>query len=911
MSFANILYTMILYPLVQLIEISFKLFDKLFDNTGIAILGVSFTVTLLCLPLYIVAEKWQQIERDTQAKLKPGIDRIKSTFKGDEQYMILSTFYKQNHYHPMMALRSSFGLLIQIPFFMAAYSCLSSMSALQGESFLFIRNMGQQDALFRIGNFPVNILPIAMTVINIIAGAIYTKGFAIKEKVQIYGMALIFLVLLYTSPAGLVLYWTMNNVFSLVKNVFYKLKKPAKTLYLCAVACCILGTIFILFIYKTKTANKLIAVFFFALIFAIPLYVKGFAKLLDTKLSYFVNNSKARNGLFFFSCLLMIILTSVQIPAALIGSSPAEFCGIGGNTTPYFIFKNVFVQSLGIYCFWALCIYFLFGKRIQTLMALFMSFIALSSVANVFIFQGNYGDISQTLTFLNVTDFASFGLKSIINLLFTLALFVLLCMFAAKKEGKPVSFIINILSLALFVTAVPNFSYINKEIKNYIENAKTDSVTTASPIFTLSKNNKNVILLFLDRAQGQFVSEMLKEDTSFNKSFSGFVNYPQVLSYNGHTIMGAPGMFAGYEYIPSEMNKRDSVPLVTKNNESLLMLPRIFNEQLGYTSIITDPSWANYNTFIDTSIVKDYPALKAYKTIGSYSDLWFKSHPESDFSGNTEKILKRNMLYFALFRQIPICMREFIYYHGTYWSTDDSLNDFSTLISSYAPLSFLPELTEVKETENGTFTSITNELTHTSFFLQAPDYIPVKEVTDFGTSKFAKSDAYHTQMATFKMLAAWFDYMKENSVYDNTRIIIVSDHGGATTEKDFDENKALDDKVAGNKYSGRGHYHCLLMYKDFNANGDVITDNTFMTNADTPSLLLKGYGKDFTNPFTGNVIPLETSQFKKDGIYLTASDAHQPLYNGTYKFSIKDTEWWHVKENIFESKNWTQEAPRD
>ena len=105
MSFANILYTMILYPLVQLIEISFKLFDKLFDNTGIAILGVSFTVTLLCLPLYIVAEKWQQIERDTQAKLKPGIDRIKQTFKGDEQYMILSTFYRQNHYHPMMALR--------------------------------------------------------------------------------------------------------------------------------------------------------------------------------------------------------------------------------------------------------------------------------------------------------------------------------------------------------------------------------------------------------------------------------------------------------------------------------------------------------------------------------------------------------------------------------------------------------------------------------------------------------------------------------------------------------------------------------------------------------------------------------------------------------------------------------------
>ena len=133
MSFSTILYTIILYPLVQIIEIAFMIFDKLFGNTGIAIIGVSFTVTLLCLPLYIVAEHWQQVQRDTENKLKPGIDRIKAVFKGDEQYMILNTFYKQNHYHPMMALRSSFGLLIPVPFFMAAYNCLSSFPALQGQ----------------------------------------------------------------------------------------------------------------------------------------------------------------------------------------------------------------------------------------------------------------------------------------------------------------------------------------------------------------------------------------------------------------------------------------------------------------------------------------------------------------------------------------------------------------------------------------------------------------------------------------------------------------------------------------------------------------------------------------------------------------------------------------------------------
>lgn len=536
---------------------------------------------------------------------------------------------------------------------------------------------------------------------------------------------------------------------------------------------------------------------------------------------------------------------------------------------------------------------------------------ALSAVANVFIFQGNYGDISQTLSFLNVTNFASFGIKSLLNLAFTLLLFAVLCAFSSIKNGKPIFYITALLSAALIITSIPSFNYINKETKNYISNADTKNLTEITPIFNLSKNKENVMLIFLDRAQARYIDEMFKEDSSFNESFSGFVNYPQVLSFNGHTLMGAPGMFGGYEYIPSEMNKRDSEKLVDKNNEALLLLSRVFNEQLGYSSVITDPSWANYNTFIDTSIADNYPAITAYKTEGPYSALWYKTHPDSDFAGNTEKLIKRNMLYFAFFREVPICMREFIYYKGTYWSSDENLNDMSSLIDYYAPLNFLSELTSINETSNGTYTSITNELTHESFFFQAPDYIPVKEVTNFGTSKYSKEDAYHTQMATFKRLAQWFDYLKENNVYDNTRIVIVSDHGCVSTEKEFDENLELDRKIAGNKYSGRGHYHCLLMYKDFNTSGNLKTDNTFMTNVDTPSLLLKGLGNNFTNPFTGKTIPLDTTDFKKDGIYITSSDAHQPLYNGTYKFSIKDNEWWHVKENIFESKNWTQEAPRD
>src|SRR5574344_2315606 len=142
---ASVLYTIIIYPLIQILEPVYVAFQNTFYVPGVSVIGISVAVTALCLPLYIVAEKWQQIERDTEKKMAPGIKRIKETFHGDEQYMMLSAFYKENHYHPIMALRSSFGLLIQIPFFMAAYIYLSNLSSLQGHGSLFIRDMGSPD----------------------------------------------------------------------------------------------------------------------------------------------------------------------------------------------------------------------------------------------------------------------------------------------------------------------------------------------------------------------------------------------------------------------------------------------------------------------------------------------------------------------------------------------------------------------------------------------------------------------------------------------------------------------------------------------------------------------------------------------------------------------------------------------
>ena len=99
----TLFYNLIISPPVQIIEVTFMVFQKTFSSPSVAILGVSVVVTFLCLPLYVVAEKWQNTERELQKRMNLMMINIKSAFKGDERFLLLQEFYRQNHYHPIYA----------------------------------------------------------------------------------------------------------------------------------------------------------------------------------------------------------------------------------------------------------------------------------------------------------------------------------------------------------------------------------------------------------------------------------------------------------------------------------------------------------------------------------------------------------------------------------------------------------------------------------------------------------------------------------------------------------------------------------------------------------------------------------------------------------------------------------------
>src|SRR6056297_2059735 len=203
-------FELIISPFYYIVEQFFLLGYKLTDDYGVAIILLSFAISLLLLPIFILIERSKKKDDALKRRMQPLLAEIKRCYKGQERYYYIRTLHRQHGYNSFKSLVPVLSLLLQIPFFIAAYQFLEHFEPLAGQSFLFINDLSEPDGL--LGS--INLLPIIMTVVNLVTAYFYTRNGDKAERKQMLVVAGIFLALLYNFPSGLVLYWTMNNVFS-------------------------------------------------------------------------------------------------------------------------------------------------------------------------------------------------------------------------------------------------------------------------------------------------------------------------------------------------------------------------------------------------------------------------------------------------------------------------------------------------------------------------------------------------------------------------------------------------------------------------------------------------------------------------------------------------------------------------
>lgn len=909
MSFETILYKILIGPLELFFEVLYTIAYRFIGNYGLSIIVLSIMMNFLVLLLYKRADEMQEEEKNIEAKLHKGISHIKKTFKGDEKMMMLQTYYRQNNYKPTDIIKGSVSLFLEIPFFIAAYHFLSGLEALKGVDFGPIADLGAQDALLSIGSYHFNILPIIMTGTNLISCVIFTKGYPAKTKVQLYGMAIFFLVFLYSSPSGLVFYWTLNNIFSLIKTIFYKLKNPKKVLSIMAsIAGFAFMALGILHIEDTLKKN------IFLLCVGVLLQLPVVFMIFKNKIHVPARSEKPNAILFFTGAFFATMFIGVLIPSTFIKASPLEFVDLTYVVNPIWYVVSAGCLAGGLFLVWMRVFYWLMNDAGKVLFERLLWIFNILSAVNYMFFGKDLGIISSALVYENGLNFTReqqlFNL--IILLMVAIMFFVIICYFEDKIKGILFAAVFAVVGMSIF-----NIHAIQTAVSESI-NAEKDN--TETPHWSLSKNAKNVIVLMLDRAMGEYIPYIMNEKPELKEQFSGFTYYSNVSSFGAATNFGSPALYGGYEYTPDEINKRDTESLKDKQNEALKVMPVLFDEN-GYDVTVCDPTYANYQWIPDLSIYNDYPNIKTYITNGEFSDTEIKT---AKVRGNM-----RNFFCFGIMKVAPLVIQKTIYDNGKYNESQKGNQEFdysgqvirnlsiangvnALFMNAYTVLQSFPHITSVNENNKGTFLLLSNDTTHEPMLLQEPSYTPQQNVDnseydnthsnrfhlDGKTLKMENETHvihYQTNMAALIELGKWFDWLKEKGVYDNTRIIIVADHGRNVNQLD----ELGIDKDEWNQFFDKEFYFPLLMVKDYDAKEYSVSDE-YMTNADVPTLAMQGIIDKPINPFTGKEIN-NSEKTAHDQYILASNDWDITENNGN---TFLPGMWLSVHDNIWDKSNW-------
>ncbi len=853
-----------------------------FDLTksyGLALIFMSLAVNTVILPIYNKVESWQEEERALKALMAPMEGMIRESFKGQERFAMISTLYRQHGYSQFMTLRASIGVLLQIPFFFAAYHLLSNMEALHGVSFGPIRDLGAPDALVVIGGMSINVLPILMTVVNLVSAFFYTHDLSRRDKIQLYGMAALFLVLLYNSPAALTFYWTLNNVYSLGKNIVEKdwMKRPGWTdfvqriaeqskklevlerpqiLIVLAIIGFALDRVLYLIIQKGKfleyldflipllqTVMSLIFILFL-LLFLSWVLQKKFSALLWTVFA-FSSVSVCALGMHYQHALWMLIAflfttlfyrtgrfstvaerlathfpdkdlhalaskSLLLVALIILAYTPSRLMLADVSFASSHTFAVLIIGSLLIFTVPYL-VFLSTRKELRVIMALFFCLLALVAVVYTFFLVRDYGVIDAyifehadkiSLRWHRYVDITT----GIVILTITLPLFI-----------KKLTLLNKLITVGLTMTILLcGYSYGSLLLSDSPD--PVDKPSAPQKHLRLSRTAPNILVIMLDAFTGDHIDNMIKDHPDLLASYEGFTWYPDTLSTGECTHMSLPSIIAGSNIASYNLNRDDGNSLEEKIT-------------MAVDSFFTELHHHGNKPQIVASTKIDYIENKNYLSHSIFKEYAAKYQGESQ--GRAEYIPGIFTASYGLFEAVPWSIRKNIYRKGRWFFSGNST--FDRCVEHYSVLVHLSDMTVI-DNDGSSYTLFTNELTHLPWSISKdtlkpvtsdpfPDTIETLEMRDG-----LVPEHYYAEMAAIKLVGNFLDFLKQENAYDNTFIVLISDHCSGDSQPLSATFGNAAPVRAKQTYPGRPN--ALMLVKDFHQRGALRVNDAPLATSD-------------------------------------------------------------------------------
>jgi YidC/Oxa1 family membrane protein insertase len=198
--------------------------SSLLGSYGWGIVCLTILVKLILWPLTAQATRSQKKMQALQGPLAALREKHKGSPQKLNQEMM--KFYKEHKVNPFAGC---WPILIQIPIFLGMFWMLRSAAELYGQEFLWANDLSEQDNVAMLQGFSLNILPIFMVITQwyqmrlnpMQLGPEMSEAQRINAKMMRF-MPFMFLVFLYFFSSALVLYWTVQNIMTILQTLLTK-----------------------------------------------------------------------------------------------------------------------------------------------------------------------------------------------------------------------------------------------------------------------------------------------------------------------------------------------------------------------------------------------------------------------------------------------------------------------------------------------------------------------------------------------------------------------------------------------------------------------------------------------------------------------------------------------------------------
>lgn len=183
-------------------------------NYGVAVILLTILVKVLFWPL--THKSTESAKRMQQ--IQPLAAELREKYKSQPQKLQQAQMqlYREHGINPMA---SCLPMLVQLPIFIALFTVLRSAIELRFANFLWVADLSAPENLFAgMLPIPLNILPLIMTVTMVIQQKLTpTGGDPQQQKMMMLIMPVMMLFMLYNMASGLMLYWSVSQILSIVQ----------------------------------------------------------------------------------------------------------------------------------------------------------------------------------------------------------------------------------------------------------------------------------------------------------------------------------------------------------------------------------------------------------------------------------------------------------------------------------------------------------------------------------------------------------------------------------------------------------------------------------------------------------------------------------------------------------------------